>query len=62
MIRGVKFVSIPVKDQDVALKFWTESVGLKVGTDQPFTPTQRWIELIIPGGGDGAGAVYAGRA
>jgi catechol 2,3-dioxygenase-like lactoylglutathione lyase family enzyme len=49
MIRGVKFVSIPVKDQDVALKFWTERVGLKVGTDQPFTPTQRWIELLIPG-------------
>lgn len=48
MIKGIKFVSVPVKDQDVALKFWTEKMGLKVATDQPFGP-QRWIELMIPG-------------
>lgn len=36
MIRGIKFVSVPVKDQDAALAFWTEKVGLKVATDQPF--------------------------
>jgi catechol 2,3-dioxygenase-like lactoylglutathione lyase family enzyme len=45
----MKFVGVPVGDQDVALKFWTEAVGMKVVTDQPFTPTQRWIELMIPG-------------
>jgi predicted enzyme related to lactoylglutathione lyase len=49
MIRGVKFVSIPVRDQDVALKFYTESMGFKVLTDQQFTAKQRWIELTIPG-------------
>ncbi|MGC2617572.1 MAG: VOC family protein [Acidobacteriaceae bacterium] len=49
MIGGIKFVGVPVGDQDVALKFWTEAVGMKVVTDQPFTPTQRWIELMIPG-------------
>lgn len=49
MIRGIKFVSIPVRNQDVALKFYTEALGLKVVTDQPFTETQRWIELLIPG-------------
>lgn len=48
MIRGIKFVSIPVRDQDVALKFYTESLGFKVVTDQPFGK-QRWIELLIPG-------------
>lgn len=48
MIRGVKFVSVPVRDQDQALKFWTEQVGFKVATDQVFGP-QRWIELMIPG-------------
>ncbi|HEY1987270.1 MAG TPA: VOC family protein [Terracidiphilus sp.] len=53
MIRGVKFVGIPVKDQDVALQFYTESLGLKVITDQPFTPKQRWIELMIPGADTG---------
>jgi catechol 2,3-dioxygenase-like lactoylglutathione lyase family enzyme len=49
MIRGVKFVAISVHDQDLALKFYTETLGCKVVTDQPFTPTQRWIELLIPG-------------
>jgi catechol 2,3-dioxygenase-like lactoylglutathione lyase family enzyme len=40
MIRGVKIVSIPVRNQDVALKFYTEKIGFKVA---------RWIELLIPG-------------
>ena len=47
MISHVKFVSIPTNDQDRALKFWTERVGFKVLTDQPFDDTQRWIELRI---------------
>jgi len=42
-------VRIPVKDQDAALKFWTEKVGLKVATDQEMGPGQRWIELSVPG-------------
>jgi catechol 2,3-dioxygenase-like lactoylglutathione lyase family enzyme len=49
MLRGIKFVGIPVKDQDAALKFYTEALGMKVLTDQPFLPNQRWIELTIPG-------------
>jgi catechol 2,3-dioxygenase-like lactoylglutathione lyase family enzyme len=49
MIRGVKLASIPVRDQDVSLKFFTEKLGFKVGTDQPYTDKQRWIELLIPG-------------
>ena len=53
MIRGIKFVSIPVRDQDIALRFYTEALGFKVITDQPFTPTQRWIELLIPGADSG---------
>jgi predicted enzyme related to lactoylglutathione lyase len=47
MISHVKFVSIPTADQDRALKFWTDVVGLRVLTDQPFDETQRWIELRI---------------
>lgn len=48
MIRQVKFVSIPVKDQERALAFWTGPMGFKVETDQPMGD-QRWIELRIPG-------------
>jgi predicted enzyme related to lactoylglutathione lyase len=46
MITGVKFVGIPVKNQDKQLKFWTETMGFKVTTDQPLGK-QRWIELRI---------------
>jgi catechol 2,3-dioxygenase-like lactoylglutathione lyase family enzyme len=53
MIRGIKFVSIPVSNQDVSLKFYTELIGMKVITDQPFMPQQRWIELMIPGADTG---------
>jgi len=49
MVRGIKFVGIPVKDQDASLKFYTEAMGFKVATDQPFNAKQRWIELLIPG-------------
>jgi predicted enzyme related to lactoylglutathione lyase len=49
MIRGVKFVSIPVVDQDRAVAFYTEKLGFRVATDQPFDDKQRWVELSIPG-------------
>jgi predicted enzyme related to lactoylglutathione lyase len=47
LITHVKFVGIPVKDQDRALAFYTEKLGFKVGTDQPMGEG-RWIELKIP--------------
>jgi predicted enzyme related to lactoylglutathione lyase len=47
MITQVKFVGIPVRDQDAALKFYTEKLGFEVATDQPMGPGQRWIELRI---------------
>ena len=37
MIRGIKFVGIPVRNQDASLQFYTEKLGFKVVTDQPFT-------------------------
>lgn len=49
MIRGVKFVSIPVTDQDRAVAFYTGKLGFRLLTDQPFSDEQRWIELGIPG-------------
>ena len=49
MIRGIKIASIPIRNQDAALNFYTEKLGFKVGTDQHFSDTQRWIELMIPG-------------
>ena len=54
MIRSVKFVSIPVNDQDKALAFYTNLMGFTIVTDQPMgTGAQRWIELKIPGADTG---------
>jgi catechol 2,3-dioxygenase-like lactoylglutathione lyase family enzyme len=47
MISHVKFVSIPTRDQEKALAFYTEKLGFKVVTDQPFDDKQRWIEMRI---------------
>jgi catechol 2,3-dioxygenase-like lactoylglutathione lyase family enzyme len=47
MIVHVKFVSIPTTDQDRSLAFYTEKLGFKLVTDQPFDDKQRWIELRI---------------
>jgi predicted enzyme related to lactoylglutathione lyase len=49
MIKKLKFVSIPTRDQERALAFWTEKIGFRVTTDQPMGPDKRWIELAIPG-------------
>jgi len=49
MLKRIKFVSVPVRDQDRALAFWTEKMGFQVATDQEMGPGQRWIELGIPG-------------
>jgi catechol 2,3-dioxygenase-like lactoylglutathione lyase family enzyme len=47
MITQVKFVGIPVQDQNRALAFYTEKLGFEIATDQPFDQNQRWIELRI---------------
>src|SRR5262249_15985069 len=48
MIKKIKFVSIPVSDQERALEFYTKKLGMRVLTDQPFDDKQRWIELGFP--------------
>ena len=47
MIKGMKFVGVPVGDQQRALEFYTTQLGFRVITDQPFNDQQRWIELGI---------------
>ncbi len=46
MIKQIKFVSIPVADQNRALDFYTEKLGFTIITDQPFDEKQRWIGLL----------------
>src|SRR5579872_5444853 len=48
MIKQIKFVSVPVTNQQRSLEFYTQKLGMRVLTDQPFDGTQRWIELGFP--------------
>ncbi len=49
MIKRIKFLGIPVTNQDRALAFYTGKLGFRILTDQQMSETQRWIELSIPG-------------
>jgi len=47
MLRHVKFANLPVNDQDRALAFWRDRVGLTVATDEAYGDGFRWIELAL---------------
>ncbi|BBY42371.1 glyoxalase [Mycolicibacterium celeriflavum] len=42
-------VSVPVADQDAALKFYTEVLGFELRTDVEVWPGARMIEVVPPG-------------
>lgn len=48
-LRRISFQSIPVDDQDRALAFYRDVLGLSVQTDAPYEAGWRWIFLKIPG-------------
>jgi hypothetical protein len=39
-------VIVPVADQDRALRFYTEALGLEKRVDVPFGEGNRWIEVV----------------
>lgn len=46
-------ISIPVRDQGKALKFYTEKLGFLVKKDAPLEGGNRWITLVSPEWQDG---------
>ena len=50
MIKGIKFVGIPVSDQDKALEFYTKKLGFRLVEDT-YQPEQdkRWVVVAPPG-------------
>jgi len=44
-ITGVRTVSIPVEDQDAALRFYIDTLGFTKVRDDPTPSGGRWIEL-----------------
>ncbi len=51
MFTKIRVISIPVKDQEAAKKFYTEVLGGTVEADMPMSPDGkvRWISLRLPG-------------
>jgi catechol 2,3-dioxygenase-like lactoylglutathione lyase family enzyme len=49
MTTRVLSVSVPVADQDAALRFYTEVLGCELRTDVEVWPGARMIEVVPPG-------------
>jgi catechol 2,3-dioxygenase-like lactoylglutathione lyase family enzyme len=49
MTTRVLSVSVPVADQDAALRFYTEVLGCELQTDVEVWPGARMIEVVPPG-------------
>jgi catechol 2,3-dioxygenase-like lactoylglutathione lyase family enzyme len=49
-ITHVGVVMVPVIDQDLAIEFYVEKLGLELRGDTPFGGTERWVEVAPAGG------------
>jgi catechol 2,3-dioxygenase-like lactoylglutathione lyase family enzyme len=49
VLTRISFQAIPVDNQDRALAFYRDVLGLEVQTDAPYEEGWRWIFLRIPG-------------
>jgi predicted enzyme related to lactoylglutathione lyase len=45
MIDGYAYITLLVNDQDEAVKFYQDIVGLEVRMDVPFSPDVRWVTV-----------------
>ncbi len=50
-VNKISTVVIPVADQERAIEFYTEKLGLEKRTDMPFGNGYRWVE-VAPGDGE----------
>jgi catechol 2,3-dioxygenase-like lactoylglutathione lyase family enzyme len=49
----IGLTGIYVDDQDRAERFYTEVLGLKVKTNAPYGPSERWLSVVSPEDPDG---------
>lgn len=49
----VTLISIPVRDQEKALKFYTDKLGFIIKKDAPLEGGNRWLTLVSPEWQDG---------
>lgn len=57
MVKGIHQVVLEVEDQNRALAFWTEAMGLELVQDAPYGD-ERWLEVRTP---DGAVTIVLSR-
>jgi catechol 2,3-dioxygenase-like lactoylglutathione lyase family enzyme len=50
-ITQVGRVIVPVRDQDEAIAFYTNTLGFSLVADVPFGEGDRWVEVAPPSGG-----------
>ncbi|MCW3029053.1 MAG: hypothetical protein JWN81_2264 [Solirubrobacterales bacterium] len=50
-ITQVGRVIVPVRDQDEAIAFYTNTLGFSLVADVPFGEGDRWVEVAPPAGG-----------
>ena len=48
-IDDVRTIAINVADQDSAIAFYVDTLGLEKRLDAPISPTTRWVEVAPPG-------------
>jgi catechol 2,3-dioxygenase-like lactoylglutathione lyase family enzyme len=56
----VAVVMVPVNDQDAAIAFYTDKLGLELRADVPFGAGDRWVE-VAPAGGEARLALVSPR-
>ena len=49
MINGYAYITLLVNDQDEAIAFYQEKLGLEVRMDVPFSPEERWVTVAPVG-------------
>ena len=49
MINGYAYITLMVSDQDEALAYYQEKIGLEVRQDLPFGPDIRWVTVAPKG-------------
>lgn len=49
MLNGYAYITLLVSNQDEALKFYQDTLGLELRMDVPFSPEQRWV-TVAPAG------------
>ena len=48
-VTQIQLISLPVADQDRALRFYVDVLGFNLVRDNPMRPGQRWVQVAPPG-------------